>query len=485
MRDFERSTPEAQGIRTKDIIRFVKRLKECGLPMHSILIERHGKLVTELYYTPFDKDTLHRMYSETKSFVSLAIGCLIEEGKLSLQDRICDHFPEYLPGIVHPWLQEMTIEDMLKMETCYDMTVYSKGDPKACWTREFFRAVPTHRPGTVFQYDTSGTHTMGSLVKKLTGKDPLAYLKEKGLSAVGVSDESNILQRPDGEARSGSGLMAKPSDMMKTAILLLRDGYDEESGMQILPKEYVKDATSYQTGIYPNAHENTGYGYQFWMLKDNDFMMSGMGMNHTVMLRSKDMAIVCTCDAQGMPAATAQYLRLFYENIVENVSDEAYPEDPEAQAELEALSKTLSIPVQGNVVTLTWQDRVNGKTFGVAANRHDFQAFRLTFEKEDEGVMEFVRNDRHYALPFGIGKNVKSTFPGYDDLQCYTSAGWLRKDTFYINAQVLDVELSSEQFKFAFLEDGGLTIMMNKNEEVLMNEFKGLLNAHLIGEKAF
>ena len=93
--------------------------------------------------------------------------------------------------------------------------------------------------------------------------------------------------------------------------------------------------------------------------------------------------------------------------------------------------------------------------------------------------MEFVRRDQHYSLPFGIGKNVKSTFPGYD-LQCFTSAGWIGENTFYLCSQVLDYELSSEHFKFAFLPDGGLTVIMKKTEEVLMNEFNGLLNGHVL-----
>ena len=478
MRDFIRSTPEAEGLRTRDILLFIKRLKEHGLPMHSILIERHGKLVTELYYEPFTKDTLHRMYSETKSFVSMAIGCLEAEGKLKLTDRICDYFPEYLPGVVHPWLQEMTIESMLKMETCYDMTVYTKASSSANWTREFFRAVPTHRSGTVFKYDTSGTHTLGALVRKLSGKDPLDYLKEKGFDTIGFSKESTIIKRPDGEGRCGSGLMAKPSDMMKTAMLLLRDGYDEESGQQILPKDYIRRATSYQTGIAPNSHEAMGYGYQFWILNENAFMMLGMGSNDTLMFRDLDLAVVYTCDSQGIPAATADIIRLFRETVAGGASGQPYAADPEAEEELSALAKTLTIPAQGNVVQDNWQERLCGKTIGVMANRADFQEFKLNFDANGEGVMQFIRWDKKYELPFGIGKNVKSKMPGYD-LDCYTSAGWLTKDTFLIHAQVLDDELSSEQFKFAFLEDGGVTILMNKNEEVLMTEFSGTLNGQL------
>ena len=319
---------------------------------------------------------------------------------------------------------------------------------------------------------------MGTLVKKLSGKDPLEYLKEKGFSEIGFSDESYIVTRPDGEARCGSGLMAKPSDMLKTAMLLMHDGYDEKSGKQILPKAYLRAASSCQASILPNAHDAAGYGYQFWIRDDQTFMMLGMGSNDTMMFRDKDMALVYTCDSQGIPAATPSIQRLFLETVAENVSDMPYPEDPESTEELEALAENLSIPVWGNRVSAHWQEKVNGKTFGIAANKHDFQEFTLRFVKEDEGVMEFMRWDRKYSLPCGIGKNVKGTFPGYE-LQCFTSAGWVEEGTFYICSQVLDYELSNEHFKFAFLPDGGVTIMMKKTEEVLMNEFNGLLNGKL------
>lgn len=120
------STPEKQGISSRSLLRFIDRLEEQKIPVHSILIARHGYLVLEAYYKPYERHTLHRMFSQTKSYTSLAIGLLVSEGRICLQDKICNYFPEYLPGKVHPWMTEMTIEDMLKMETCHNMTTYIK-----------------------------------------------------------------------------------------------------------------------------------------------------------------------------------------------------------------------------------------------------------------------------------------------------------------------------------------------------------------------
>ena len=106
------STPEAQGIPSKALERFVDKLKEQKIPVHSILMARHGHMIMEAYYQPYDKEKLHRMFSETKSYTSLGIGLLVSDGVIRLEDKICQYFPEYLPGKVHPWLEEMTIKDM-------------------------------------------------------------------------------------------------------------------------------------------------------------------------------------------------------------------------------------------------------------------------------------------------------------------------------------------------------------------------------------
>ena len=102
---FPTATPEEVGIDSQWLMNFCKRLEEQQLPLHSALIMRHGKVCMETYYKPYTRDTLHRMFSVTKSFVSLGIGLLEAEGKLSLDDKIVDFFPEKLPKPgVHPYI---------------------------------------------------------------------------------------------------------------------------------------------------------------------------------------------------------------------------------------------------------------------------------------------------------------------------------------------------------------------------------------------
>ncbi len=122
----------------KDAVdKFLEELKNSDLDLHSMALIYDGEVVDKRYFEPFREDTLQRMYSVSKSFVSIAIGFLQEEGKLRLSDPILSFFEEYSPEIVCPELARMTIEDMLRMETCHAGTTY-KSNPKEPWVPSFF-----------------------------------------------------------------------------------------------------------------------------------------------------------------------------------------------------------------------------------------------------------------------------------------------------------------------------------------------------------
>ncbi len=116
---------------------FINDMEQSGIPLHSVAVIHKGKVLEERYLGDFTKDSLHRMYSITKSFVSVAIGLLEQEGKLCLTDPVLNYFEEYkMPGQSQE-LREMTIEDMLKMQTCYVETTYKKNH-KEPWLPSFY-----------------------------------------------------------------------------------------------------------------------------------------------------------------------------------------------------------------------------------------------------------------------------------------------------------------------------------------------------------
>ena len=212
--------PEATGISASCIMDALREIDTRGISMHSFLFCKDNCLVAEGYYAPVKKNDLHRMFSVTKSFVSIAIGFLQEEGRLSLDDSIVKFFPEYVPNTseAHPWLLATTIRDMLSMRSCHASTTYDKFSSKTDWVKSFFTVAPTHKPGTVFHYDTSSSHTLCALVEKLTGMKMLDYLRNKVLNEIGFSKEAYCLTDGFGVSMGGSGLMATSRDLMLFAL---------------------------------------------------------------------------------------------------------------------------------------------------------------------------------------------------------------------------------------------------------------------------
>ena len=124
MLTFQTALPAEAGIPESAIKALMDRLDQKKIPMHSLLIWRHEKLVTEWYYAPVKKGDLHRMFSVSKTLTAIGIGLLADEGKLKLSDRIVTFFPEKVPADVHPWVRDMTIRDLLRMRTCHASTTY-------------------------------------------------------------------------------------------------------------------------------------------------------------------------------------------------------------------------------------------------------------------------------------------------------------------------------------------------------------------------
>jgi CubicO group peptidase (beta-lactamase class C family) len=102
---FNVAKPESVGISSKEVAKFIKTLERRGLVTHSVLLMRGNTIFSECYWKPFDEKFCHRMYSETKNFVSVAIGLLEEDGIISLDDKIVDYFPEKIDGEISDYLK--------------------------------------------------------------------------------------------------------------------------------------------------------------------------------------------------------------------------------------------------------------------------------------------------------------------------------------------------------------------------------------------
>lgn len=318
--NFEMITLEQAGLSEKTMDEFLRLLEERNAGMDSVLLLHDGRLCFERYWKPYDKNTNHRMYSVGKSFTAIAVGLLIGDGKLGLEDYICDYFPEKLPEKVNPFIREMQVKHLLTMSTAHKSTTYKKyeGD----WVESFFHVEPDYRPGTIFSYDTSATHVLCALVQKLAGKDMQTFLKERILDEIGYSS-SEWLTDDAGVVRGGDGLYCTSRDLAAVAQLCMDGGVYR--GKQLIPSDYLKEMLSVQISTKHKAayEEQFGYGYQVWGNREpGGFTFYGMGGQLAVCFPKKKFMLVTT----GNMTERGKDIRFIYESFYETI----YPELKEA-----------------------------------------------------------------------------------------------------------------------------------------------------------
>src|SRR4051794_33438480 len=110
-----RSTPERQGVSSSAILSFVQAADTGIDMMNSFMLVRHGQVVAEGWWGPYDAKTPHVFYSLSKSFTSTAVGLAIADGKLSLDDPVLKFFPEDAPAEPSANLKAMRVRDLLRM----------------------------------------------------------------------------------------------------------------------------------------------------------------------------------------------------------------------------------------------------------------------------------------------------------------------------------------------------------------------------------
>ncbi|WP_251452158.1 serine hydrolase [Microbacterium sp. Marseille-Q6648] len=281
---------------------------EADVAIHTLEVSVAGETVAREGVAPFGVDVPHRLYSVSKSITGLAVLMLAHEGRLRLDARIVDYFPEMSP--VHPWLAETSIDDMLAMTGPHSRTTY---DPASDgWLESYFRVVPTHRPGTVFTYDTSASYVLASLVERLTGEALLEFLRPRLLDPLGIGAGARFRTGPEGHSHGGSGLVAAPGDLLRIAEVLNRRG--AWRGAQVIPGavadgllEWRSDPGTQTWG----APLRAGYGRQVWLPDEESWLMFGLGGQLVYGHPERDLAAVMTADTTMLASGDQRLLEAF------------------------------------------------------------------------------------------------------------------------------------------------------------------------------
>ena len=392
--DIPRSTPEEQGVPSKALIELFDAMHNMEqTDIHSMIVMRHGKVVGEFYPAPFAPQYQHTQYSSSKTLVSLAAGIAIDENRLRLTDRVATFFPEYLPDSICTNLADMTVRDLLTMQSGIkpDWGMRAKTTE---WIKTFLGKPVPNKPGEVFAYDSMVTYMISAIVQKVTGKTVLEYLKEKMFNHMGVT-VVNWEESPEGINTGGWGLHIQSESLAKVGQMWLDGGV--WNGKQIVSKEWIEQMSAKQAngGDY-------GYGYQVWMCKyPSAVRADGALGQYVIVVPEKDVVIVLTeaSFTNGKPQRN-----LIWDNFLPQLVDEPLPASKDYQTLLAKQSAyTLEIPAGKDKSSV--MKKLAGKKISVPKNKYGWKEVVFEQGADKQLLMHLTKTDgTTYTQPMGYKK---------------------------------------------------------------------------------
>ncbi|MBO5099273.1 MAG: serine hydrolase [Clostridia bacterium] len=403
----EKATPESCGISSKNIIDFVKALCQCpeNQETHSFLLIRHGKLVSEGYFAPYNIDTEHSLFSVSKSFTSIAIGFLVEEGKISVDDNISTYFPELLEEDINKENLKIKIHNLLTMSFGQQGGAVHESQKRAEMSNamlyDFFYRYKELECGTKFRYDAYGTYMLSALVKKLTGMNVVEYLMPKFFEPLGI--EKPYYVKDDIGINIGySGMRMRARDLAKVGFTFLNNGVWD--GKQIIPESWVKLATKKHISTdecSTGTDWQQGYCYQLWKGRYNTTRLCGAYGQMCVLMSDYDAVFVIN---SGYDNDKLGYiLDSFYENIMLNMQDKALHEDKDSFEKLENILSNLKITYKfSDMSPIT--EIINGNTYEIP-QKGTYKAIKFSFGENVVNVT-LVSDEKNFEFKAGFNKPV-------------------------------------------------------------------------------
>ncbi len=259
---------------------FYNKLSENNIENHGLLIMKDEEIIYEKYQEPYSAEMPHTLFSVTKSIVSTAVGFAIDEGLLTLDDKIENIFPEYKKCKSDKW-DKLTLRSVLTMQSNKKFTFLQ--DMTGNYVEMFMKA--NFRKNEGFLYSNNDAHIAAAAVQKVAGMNLVDYLMPRLFEPLGIERpfwESNEIS----ECIGGTGCYLKLRDLAK--IMQCYGNGGVYNGKQIIPKFWTEEATKIQVDF----GNGNGYGYLFWINEDI-FSMTGM-FSQIIAFSKKHNAVIAS-----------------------------------------------------------------------------------------------------------------------------------------------------------------------------------------------
>lgn len=400
-----RSTPEQQGISSAGILAFVQAADTSVDAMNSFMLVRHGRVVAEGWWAPYDARTPHIFYSLSKSFTSTAVGLAIADRKLSLDDEVMKFFPEDAPAEPSANLRGMRVRDLLRMSAGHETEAPLWSDTSRMRNERLTKTFLAHpvpfKPGTRFMYNSPATYMLSAIVQKVIGTSVLDYLRPRVFDPLGFENPT-WLASAQGVSMGAFGLMGRTEEIARFGQLYLQKGV--WNGRQLIPATWVAQATALETsnGSAPTSDWDQGYGYQFWRSR-HGYRGDGAFGQYMLILPEQDAVIAITSGVRNMQSV----MDLVWTKLLPAMSAGALPEDTATQRTLRAKLAALTVRMPSGRRATALAAGVSRRWYELPENDRGIRAIALDLTSASPAVL--VRTAAgETRTPIGMGSWVRS-----------------------------------------------------------------------------
>lgn len=327
------STPEEQGMDSDRLADMLALIEDESLYIHGVVVIRNGYLVTEAYADPWEADSLHIMYSVTKSVIATLVGIAVNQGYIESVDQpVLDFFPDRPFDNLDEAKQVATLADFLTMTAGLDWPDISFGMTfqmvsSSDWVQFVLDRPVVQIPGTAFLYNNGVPHVLSAVIEAATGTTTLDFAAENLFAPLGITSYEWETD-PQGIASGGFGLYLRPRDMAKIGYLYLNEG--QWDGEQIISADWAAAATEPHIGVDESFEQS--YGYLWWIYPD---FYAAQGLQGQLIFVVPDQNLVVAITSELLGSDEIWPFRLLQDYILPAIqSDEALPANPEAESRL-------------------------------------------------------------------------------------------------------------------------------------------------------
>ncbi len=407
---FPLSAPEAQGLVSARLAQAVNGVRERGLRFHSLTLVRHGKLVLDACFDPYDCRSAHDVASVTKSVVATLAAIAADRGQLDLDAPMVSFFSARKIAHLDERKARIRVRDLLGMTSGLDCggdaaerDLYAMMEGSD-WVQFALDLPMAEEPGRTFRYCSPGYHVVAAILAAATGSSIETFARGQLFDPLGIG-EIEWPRDPQGLAHGWGDLRMHPQDMAKLGFLYLHGG--EWRGHAIVSRERLRALTEARVAA---PAERSKYGLGWWIPDvglPGLFEARGRAGQEIVVWPAKDLVLVVTAGGAELTALVEPLLGALR-------SDSPLPDDPEGVAALAAAIVAARQPPAPHPVApvpelaRTW----SGMSFALDRNPAGITSIGFTFGAGDETILQLVRGGERFDLAAGLDARYRTTARG-------------------------------------------------------------------------